>query len=232
MKYRRILIKLSGEMLGRRGCGFEKEVATASVDEILGVVEKGLELAILIGGGNIIRARDAEWLDRLEADYMGMSATLINALGLKGTLRAAGADAVIMSTIKLPGITEEISPARADSHLKAGRILIFAGGTGSPYFTTDTAAALRALQIGADVLLKATKVDGVYDRDPEKDPEAELLGSAISFREAAEKNIRIMDPAALSIMEENSLPAVIFNFYKKGNLQKVIDGESIGTRIS
>jgi len=232
MKYRRILIKLSGEMLGRRGCGFDREAAAAAVDEILDAVGEGSETALLIGGGNIIRARDAEWLERLEADYMGMSATLINALGLKGALRSAGAESVVLSTINLPGITEEISPSRADTHLKAGRILIFAGGTGSPYFTTDTAAALRALQIGADLLLKATKVDGIYDRDPETDSAAELLGSEISFREAAEKNVRIMDPAALSLMEDNSLPAVIFNFYRKGNLKKVLNGESVGTRIS
>lgn len=232
MRYRRLLIKLSGEMLGRRGSGFERDSATGVVDEILAAAESGFEIAILIGGGNIIRARDAKWMERVDADYMGMCATLINALGLKAMLKAAGLDSVVMSTLEIPGVTETVSASLADTYLKKGRILIYAGGTGSPFFTTDTAAALRALEIDADLLLKATKVDGVYDRDPETDSKAELLGSEISFREAAEKNVRIMDPAALSLLEDNALPAIIFNFYRKGNLGRILKGESVGTRIS
>jgi len=230
-KYKRILIKLSGEMLGDQGGGFSLEKAAATAEEIKSVLNNGPEIAILIGGGNIARARDFEGLDRLSADFMGMTATVINALGLKSVLNQSGIEANILSAVNVSGVTEELVVEKADEYLKEKRVVIFAGGTGSPYFTTDTGAALRALEIKADVLLKATNVDGVYTSDPKFDENAELITGKLSFSEALHKKLKIMDMTALSMLEENGLGVLVFNFLKKGNLQKAVDGEPVGTLI-
>ncbi len=231
MIYRRVLVKLSGEMLGPRGSGFDKESASAAAAEFKEASGKGAQVAVLLGGGNIVRARDFAGIDRLSADYMGMTATVVNALGFKSLLEQAGVPSVVMSALNLSGVTEEISPARAVRHLEAGSLVIFAGGTGSPFFTTDTAAALRALEIGADALLKATRVDGVYDSDPEKNPNARLFEKELTFKEASEMGLGVMDRTAFALLEGSSLPAVVFNFLRKGSLARVLSGEDVGTKI-
>ena len=261
LKYKRILIKLSGEMLGLKGGGFSSEAAISTVSELKTVISDELEVSILLGGGNIVRARDSKSLDRLSADYMGMVSTVINSLGLKSILHSEGIEAVILSTVSVNpvrkfrkgikphpndlffsinpstisngvnGITEELVVSNADKYLSQKKVVIFAGGTGSPFFTTDTAAALRAIEINADILLKATRVDGVYDSDPEKNPDAKLI-KEISFSEAIKRDLKIMDKAALSLLEENNLDVIVFNFLKKGNLKRIINGELAGTLIS
>lgn len=232
MKYKRVLIKLSGEMLGNRRGGFSMRNALEAAKEINSIVSQGLEVAVLVGGGNIMRAREAVNISRLTADFMGMTATVINSLGLKDALNQVGIEASILSAVKVAGITEELVVERADSYLKNGKLVIFAGGTGAPFFTTDTAAALRALEIRADVLLKATNVDGVYSSDPGKNKTAKLYQGRISFKQTIKKNLKIMDTAAFSILSENNLSVIVFNFKKKGNLKRIINGDPIGTIIS
>ncbi len=229
--YKRILIKLSGEMLGEKKGGFSASMATRAAGEIRQIIDKGVEVALLVGGGNIMRARDSDGVDRLSADFMGLTATVINAIGLKSILKSSGVGASLLSAVNVEGITEELIVEKADDYLKNSRVVIFAGGTGSPYFTTDTGAVLRALEIKADILLKATKVDGVYDSDPEKNSKAKLLKGKIPYGEVIKKNLKIMDRAALSLVEENGLPVNVFNFLKSGNLKKVVEGEAVGTTI-
>lgn len=231
MKYKRILIKLSGEMLGRKNSGFSVEAVQSAANEIKTIIDDGLEVGILVGGGNIMRARYAAGLDRLTADFMGMTATVINALGLKSVLGSLGIDSKVLSAVNVSGITEPHVVENANRYLSDKKVVIFAGGTGSPYVTTDTAAALRALEIKADVLIKATKVDGVYSSDPESDKQAKLFTKPISYKKAIKQGLRIMDSAALSILAENNINVIVFNFNKKGNLKKVIEGKSIGTII-
>ncbi len=231
MKYKRILIKLSGEMLGKKSGGFSAEAAETVVQELKSILSSELEVAILIGGGNIVRSRDLKGIDRVEADFMGMTATIINALGLKNILNKFNIQAKILSTINLSGIIEKLSVDHANNYLNENKIVIFAGGTGAPFFTTDTAAALRALEIKADIVLKATRVDGVYDKDPEKFNDAKLLKNKISFDEALKNNLNVMDMTAILLLKENNIPVRVFNFLKSGNLKKIIAGEDIGTLI-
>ena len=231
MKYKRILIKLSGEMLGSKGEAFSFRAALTAAEEIKSIVSKGLEVAILVGGGNIMRARDNKNMSRISADYMGMTATVINALGLKDALTGVGVESVIFSALKVEGITEVLSAEKAVKCLKEKKVVIFAGGTGAPYFTTDTAAVLRALEIKADILLKATKVEGLYSADPAKDKRAKILRGNIPLRMVIEKKLKIMDAAAFQLLYENNLGVIIFDFNKKGNLKKVIEGKAVGTVI-
>lgn len=231
MNYKRILIKLSGQMLGEKGGGFSVDAARRTAKEIKTIAEQCLEIAVLVGGGNIMRARDAEGLDRLTADFMGMTATIINALGLKNALEKEGIDARVLSAVNLEGITERLVVDRAIDYLSDKKVVIFAGGTGSPYVTTDTAAALRALEINADIILKATRVEGVYTSDPEIDADAKFYDK-ISFKDALEKGLKIMDKAALSLLEENNLGVIVFNFLESGNLKRLVNGESIGTIVT
>ncbi len=230
MKYKRVLIKLSGQMLGERGGGFSVDAACKTACEIKTIVREGLEIAILVGGGNIMRARENKDLDRLSADFMGMTATIINALGLKSVLEKEGMDVRILSAVNLEGITERLVVYKARDCLADKKIVVFAGGTGSPYVTTDTAAVLRALEINADIILKATRVEGVYSGDPEKDKDAKLYRK-LSFKEAIEKDLKIMDKSAFSLLEENNLGVIVFNFLERGNLKRVVNGESIGTLV-
>ncbi len=217
-------------MLGERGGGFSVDTACKTSREIKTIVQEGLEIAILVGGGNIMRARENKDLDRLAADFMGMTATIINALGLKSVLEKEGMDVRILSAVNLEGITERLVVDKARDYLSDKKIVVFAGGTGSPYVTTDTAAVLRALEINADIILKATRVEGVYSGDPEKDKDAKLYRK-LSFKEAIEKDLKIMDKSAFSLLEENNLGVIVFNFLERGNLKRVVNGESIGTLI-
>ncbi|MEA3505916.1 MAG: UMP kinase, partial [Elusimicrobiota bacterium] len=228
---KRILIKLSGEMLGEAGAGFSMTSAGNVASEIKQVYSKDLDIAVLVGGGNIMRFRDSREIDRLSADFMGMTATIINALGLQNALKKAGIEAVIQSALNIEQITEGLSVSQSELFFTEGRVVIFAGGTGAPFFTTDTAAALRALEIGADIILKATKVDGVYDCDPAKNSVAKLYREDLTFDEALSKDLKIMDSAALAILKEGNVGVRVFNFNKAGNLAKIIAGEDIGTYI-
>jgi uridylate kinase len=236
-KYKRILLKLSGEILA--GCekfGFSYPVINEICEEISGVVKAGTEVAIVIGGGNFIRGAQAEeqGMDRVQADQMGMLATVINALALQNALERLDVQTRVQTAIEMRSIAEPFITRRAIRHLEKGRVLIFAAGTGSPFFSTDTAAALRASEIKSDCLLKATKVDGIYDNDPVKFPDAKFLPE-VSFAEALshQQELKIMDAAAFSLCMENKMPIVVFNVRSRGNLTKLlIDGEKIGSTVS
>ncbi len=231
--YRRILLKLSGEILaGEEGFGIDPNVISGLVSEIQGVVELGVQLGIVIGGGNIIRGAQASGLgmDRASADYMGMLATTINALALQDKLEQNGVDTRVLSAIEMREIAEPYIRRRATRHLEKKRVVIFACGTGNPYFTTDTAASLRAMEMGAEVLLKGTKVDAVYNADPERNPDAKPFKS-LTFMEVLQKELKVMDAAAISLCMDNKLPLVVFNIQKEGNLRRVVIGEEIGTRV-
>ncbi|MDR3164733.1 MAG: UMP kinase [Synergistaceae bacterium] len=235
LKYHRILLKLSGEILA--GCekfGFSYPVINEICEEISEVVKAGIEVAIVIGGGNFIRGKDVEkqGMDRVQADQMGMLATVINAFVLQNSLDRLGVQTRVQTAIEMSSIAEPFITRRAIKHLEKGRVLIFAGGTGLPFFTTDTAAALRASEIKADCLLKATKVDGIYDDDPVKFPDAKFLPE-VSFAEAHSLQLKVMDGAAFSLCKENKMPIVIFNVRRRGNLTKLlIEGERIGSTVS
>jgi len=234
LKYRRILLKLSGEILaGDKGYGIDAEVVSALVREIVEVHKLGVELGIVIGGGNIFRGvqAGAQGLDRASGDYMGMMATAINALALQDLLEQQGVETRVMSAIEMRQVAEPYIRRRATRHLEKSRVVIFACGTGNPYFTTDTAASLRAMEIGAHVLLKGTKVDAVYDSDPVKNKAAKPFG-AISFMEVLQKGLKVMDSAAISLCMDNNLPIVVFNIGVEGNLKKVVAGESLGTLVT
>lgn len=232
-KYRRVLLKLSGEsLMGRQAYGIDEEVLTAYAAEIKSLAPLGVELAIVIGGGNIFRGvtHATNGMTRSHADQIGMLATMINAMALQDALERAGVQTRLQSSIKMEQIAEPFIRRRAIRHLEKGRVVIFGAGTGNPYFTTDTAAALRALEIGADVILKGTRVDGVYTADPEKDRSAEQF-TALHGSEAIARNLRVMDQTAFTLCRESAMPLVVFNMNTPGNLKRVVMGESLGTLI-
>ncbi len=233
-KFRRILLKLSGEAFaGSKGYGIDPSFLEYVSQEIKEVYDLGVQIAIVIGGGNIFRGFEGEdiGIDRATADYMGMLATVINALALQSALeRHAGIPTRVLSAIEMRQVAEPYIRRRAVRHLEKGRIVIFAGGTGNPYFSTDTAAALRAAEIEAEVLLKATKVGGIYDRDPEKHPDAVLI-KEISYLEVINRGIRVMDHTALTMCRENGIPIIVFNIKERGNLKSVVVGKDVGSLV-
>jgi uridylate kinase len=226
-RYKRILLKLSGEaLMGEGKYGISTKTLSAIAQDVKDVVDLGIEVALTIGGGNIFRGVSGatEGMDRASADYMGMLATVINGLALQNTLEMAGLLTRVQSAINMPAVAEPYIRRRAIRHLEKGRIVIFAAGTGNPFFTTDTAAALRAVEIGAEVILKATKVDGIYSVDPLLDPSAVLL-PRVTYIEVLNRGIRVMDPTAISLCMENKLPIGVFNLNTPGNLRRVVIGE-------
>jgi len=234
MKYKRILLKLSGEaLMGERQYGIDNDRLKEYAVEIKKVIDKGCEVAIVIGGGNIFRglAGAATGMDRVQGDYMGMLATVINGMALQGALEDAGIITRLQSAIEMDKIAEPFIKRKAVRHLEKGRVVIFGAGTGNPYFTTDTAATLRAIEIDADVILKGTRVDGIYDSDPEKNADAVKFNS-LSFDEVFEKNLKVMDMTAFTLSHENKLPIIVFDMNKEGNLERLIDGENIGTLVN
>jgi uridylate kinase len=235
MKYKRILLKLSGEaLLGNKEFGIDTEVLQAYAAEIKTVAEAGVEVAIVIGGGNIFRGVSGVEgciKDRANSDYMGMLATVINAMALQGALENEGLYTRLLSAIKMEQVAEPFIRRRAIRHLEKGRVVIFGAGTGNPYFTTDTAASLRAVEIEADVILKGTRVDGIYTADPEKDATAERFDQ-ISFTEVIKRNLQVMDMTAFTLCNENKLPIIVFDMNKKGNLLNLIMGNKVGTLVS
>jgi len=231
--YKRILLKLSGEaLMGSKSSGVDPDVANYIASEIKSLADLKVQIGIVIGGGNIFRGIEAsaKGMDRTTADYMGMLATVINSLALQGALEARGIATRVQSSIEMREIAEPFIQRRAMRHLGKGRIVIFAGGTGNPYFSTDTAACLRAMEIRADVIMKATKVDGVYDADPVKDKNATMF-KKISYIDVLTKNLKVMDSTAITLCRDNSLPIVVFNMQKKGNIRGVICGKKIGTYV-
>ncbi len=231
--YKRVLLKISGEALvGKMGYGISPGVLKGIASEIREIHELGVEIAIVIGGGNIFRglSANAQGIDRATADYMGMLATVINGLALHDALEKKGVSTRLLTAIEMREIAEPYIRRRATRHLDKGRVVIFSAGTGNPYFTTDTAASLRAMEIGADVILKATKVDGVYDTDPMINKEARKL-SEVTYIEILERDLKVIDATAISLSRDNKLPIIIFNLTQKGNIKRVILGESIGTII-
>jgi len=231
--YKRILLKLSGEaLLGKQSSGVDPEVANYIAAEIKSLADLNVQIGIVVGGGNIFRGLEAssKGMDRTSADYMGMLATVINSLALQSALEMSGIATRVQSAIEMHQIAEPFIQRRALRHLEKGRIVIFAGGTGNPYFTTDTAASLRAMEIKADVIMKATKVDGVYDRDPVKDKNAVMFEN-IKYIDVLTKNLKVMDATAISLCRDNSLPIIVFNLQKKGNIRSAICGKKIGTYI-
>jgi len=233
MQYKRILLKLSGEaLMGDREHGIDPERLAIYAKEIKDITSKGVEVAIVIGGGNIFRgvAGASNGMDRVQGDYMGMLATVINGLALQSALEDSGLKTRLLTAIKMEQIAEPYIKRRAVRHLEKGRVVIFGAGTGNPYFTTDTAAVLRAIEISADVILKGTRVDGVYTSDPEKDKGA-IKYDTISYKDVMSKGLKVMDMTAFTLSKENNLPIIIFDMNKQGNLMKLIDGEKIGTLV-
>lgn len=234
MKYKRILLKLSGEaLMGNLQYGIDTERLKEYAREIKKVVDEGCEIAIVIGGGNIFRGLSgaAQGMDRVQGDYMGMLATVINGMALQGALEDIGIMTRLQSAIEMDKVAEPFIKRRATRHLEKGRVVIFGAGTGNPYFTTDTAATLRAIEIGADVILKGTRVDGIYDSDPEKNADAVKFNS-LSFEEVFEKGLKVMDMTAFTLSKENNLPIIVFDMNKEGNLLKVVQGEEVGTLVN
>jgi uridylate kinase len=235
MKYTRILLKLSGEaLLGKKEFGIDSDVLEQYALEIKHAVDTGVQVAIVIGGGNIFRGVQGVQggvVDRAQGDYMGMLATVINAMALQGALEKYGMKTRLMSAIKMEEICEPFIRRRAIRHLEKGRVVIFGAGTGNPYFTTDTAASLRAVEIEADVILKGTRVDGVYSADPEKDPTAEKF-ETISFTEVYKRGLNVMDLTAITLCQENNLPIIVFDMNKEGNLLELIKGNAVGTLVA
>lgn len=234
LRYKRVLLKLSGEALaGDRGFGIEPAVVDRLTDDIKGLVEMGVSLGIVIGGGNIVRGAMAskEGMDRVQADYMGMLSTIINALAVQDLLENKGVETRVMTAIRMEEIAEPYIRRRALRHLDKGRVVLFAGGTGNPYFSTDTAAVLRALEMGSDVVIKATKVEGVYSADPFTNPDAEFI-PRISFQEVVARELAVMDTAAVALCKENQLPIIVLNLHNRGAVADAIRGESVGTLVS
>ena len=234
MKYNRILLKLSGEaLLGKNSYGIDNDRLVVYAKEIKQIHVQGVEIAIVIGGGNIFRGLTGskDGLDRVQADYMGMLATVINGLALQNALENINIPTRLQSAIKMESIAEPFIKRKATRHLEKGRVVIFASGTGNPYFTTDSAAVLRAIEINAEVILKGTRVDGIYNEDPEKNKEA-IKFDDISFEETKKKGLKIMDTTAFTLSKENELPIIVFDMNTKGNLAKVVMGEKIGTKVS
>ncbi|NNC70669.1 MAG: UMP kinase [Flavobacteriaceae bacterium] len=234
MRYKRVLLKLSGEaLMGDRQYGIDPQRLAEYAEEIKAVVEKGVEVAIVIGGGNIFRgvAGASSGMDRVQGDHMGMLATVINGLALQSALENAEVQTRLQSAIKINEVAEPFIRRKAIRHLEKGRVVIFGGGTGNPYFTTDSAAVLRAIEIGADVILKGTRVDGIYTADPEKDIDA-IKFDDISFEDVLKKGLKVMDTTAFTLSQENELPIIVFDMNTKGNLMKVLSGENIGTKVN
>ena len=233
MKYKRVLLKLSGEaLMGLNNHGIDPIRLNDYAIQIKEIHEKGTEIAIVIGGGNIFRGVSgaSKGMDRVQADYMGMLATVINGLALQSALENNDIPTRLQSAINMEAIAEPFIKRRATRHLEKGRVVIFGSGTGNPFFTTDSAAVLRAIEINADVILKGTKVDGIYNKDPEKNKEATKFDS-ISFDEVLKKGLKVMDTTAFTLSQENNLPIIVFDMNIKGNLSKIINGDKIGTRV-
>ncbi|MDF1552798.1 MAG: UMP kinase [Deferrisomatales bacterium] len=231
--FRRVLLKLSGEaLIGGQGYGIDPEVVDRLAREVVEVRDLGVEVALVIGGGNIFRGLQGagKGMDRATADYMGMMATVLNSLALQDALERHGASTRVMSAISMQQVAEPYIRRKAIRHLEKGRIVIFAAGTGNPYFSTDTAASLRAMEIGAEVIIKGTKVDGVYDKDPVLHDDARRF-SEVSYLEVLQRDLKVMDSTAISLCRDNSLPIIVFDFTKPGNTLRVICGEPLGTRV-
>ena len=232
--YRRILLKVSGEMLaGEQGYGVQPSILEGLAEEIADVVAMDVEVAVVIGGGNIFRglAASARGMERASADYMGMLATVLNALALQNALEGKGVSTRVQSAIEMRQLAEGYIRRRAIRHLEKKRVVIFAGGTGNPYFSTDTTASLRAMEIGAQVIMKGTKVDGIYDSDPVKNPQAKKYAE-IPFLSILTQNLKVMDSTAISLCMDNQLPLIVFNLKEKGNFKRVVQGEPIGTLVT
>jgi uridylate kinase len=232
-KFKRILLKLSGEaLMGDKGFGIDQKFVQYISDELKSITKLGIQVAIVIGGGNIFRGLEAsaEGMERTSADYMGMLATVLNALALQNVLERNGMPTRVQSAIEMQELAEPYIRRRAIRHLEKKRFVIFAAGTGNPYFTTDTAAALRAVEIGADVILKATKVDGVYDSDPMKNPKAKKYNE-ISYINVLQKGLKVMDSTSISLCMDNDLPIIVFSLMKKNNILKILEGKKIGTLV-
>jgi len=232
--FQRILLKLSGEALqGGQGYGIDPEVLQVVASEVQELIELGVETAVVIGGGNIFRGlkASAAGMDRASADYMGMLATVMNAIALQDALERRGVYTRVLSAIEMKEVAEPYIRRRATRHLEKGRVVIFAAGTGNPYFTTDTAAALRAMEVDAQVLLKATRVDGVYDRDPLKYPDA-VRFTRLDYNEVQRRDIDVMDSTAISLCKDNGLPIVVFDMLRRGNVRRVVCGEQLGTLVA
>ncbi|MBI4550275.1 MAG: UMP kinase [Candidatus Omnitrophica bacterium] len=231
--YQRVVLKLSGEVLqGRQGYGIDPEQVRSIAYQIKEIREIEVQVALVIGGGNLFRGQAAaeQGMDRSTADYIGMLATVINSLALQDALEKQGVHTRVLTAIEMRQLAEPYIRRRAIRHLEKGRVVIFAGGTGNPYFTTDTTAALRAIEINADVILKATKVDGVYTADPQKNPKARKF-EKLKYLEVLKKQLKVMDATAISLCMDNQLPIIVFNLLKKGNIKKVITGQKIGTQV-
>lgn len=233
MKYNRILLKLSGEaLMGDKNFGIDNTRLSQYAQDIKSIVDKGVQVAIVIGGGNIFRGLQAAegGMDRVQGDYMGMLATVINSMALQSALEQKGINTRLQSAIKMEAICEPFIRRRAVRHLEKGRVVIFGAGTGNPYFTTDTAASLRAIEIEANVILKGTRVDGIYTADPEKDKSATRY-SKVTFNEVFEKDLKVMDMTAFTLCHENKLPIIVFDMNKKGNLMSLVQGNEVGTLV-
>ena len=234
MSYKRILLKLSGEaLLGKRDYGIDPARISQYAKEIKSIIDYGLEVAVVIGGGNIFRGVSAasNGMDRVQADYMGMLATVINGLALQSALEENHVQTRLQTAIKIEAVAEPYIKRKAVRHLEKKRVVIFGGGTGNPFFTTDSAAVLRAIEINADVILKGTRVDGIYDSDPEKNKNA-IKFDSISFQNVLDKNLKIMDSTAFTLSQENNLPIIVFNMNVKGNLLSLVKGNKIGTKVN
>ena len=234
MKYKRILLKLSGEaLMGNKQFGIDNNRLMQYAEEIREIADLGAEIGIVIGGGNIFRGVQAErgGMERTQGDYMGMLATMINSMALQAALESVGLFTRLQSAIEMKQIAEPFIKRKAVRHLEKGRIVIFGSGTGNPFFTTDSAASLRAIEIDAEVILKGTRVDGIYDKDPEENASAKKFDT-ITFDEAYKKHLKVMDMTAFTLCKENDLPVIVFNMNKKGNLKKVVTGEEIGTLVT
>ncbi len=234
MQYKRILLKLSGEaLMGTQQYGIDTSVIMQYAEEIKALVERGIEVAIVIGGGNIYRGiqATATGIDRVQGDYMGMLATVINSMALQSGLEKVSVSTRLLTALEIKQVAEPFIKRRAVRHLEKGRVVIFGAGTGNPYFTTDTAAALRATEIEADVILKGTRVDGIYDSDPEKNPNAKKY-TTLSYADAISQKLNVMDMTAFTLCQENNIPIIVFNMNKPGNLMKIVTGDAIGTLVS
>jgi len=235
MKYKRILLKLSGEaLMGKKNFGIDPERLQEYATDIKQIVDLGVQVAIVIGGGNIFRGfsdHNEHKIDRVQGDHMGMLATVINRLALQSTLENSGTPTRLQTAIKINEVAEPFIRRKAIRHLEKGRVVIFGGGTGNPYFTTDSAAVLRAVEIEADVILKGTRVDGIYSADPEKDKTA-VKFDTISFEDVLKKGLKVMDTTAFTLSQENDLPIIVFDMNTKGNLLKIVSGDAIGTTVS
>ncbi len=234
MKFKRILLKLSGEsLMGNKQFGIDADMVMQYAKEIKEAKDAGVQVAVVIGGGNIFRGiqASANGIDRVQGDYMGMLATVINSMALQSGLEKLGVYTRLLSAIEMKEIAEPFIKRRAVRHLEKGRVVIFGAGTGNPYFTTDTAAALRATEIECDVILKGTRVDGIYDSDPEKNPKAKKFDS-LKYSEALKRKLNVMDLTAFTLCQENHLPIIVFDVNKKGNLKKVLNGKKIGTIVT